>query len=381
MWNTQGVRRRQALFHLLARAVQHPDALADAALRPVDIEALVALAADHRVVGQLVPAFEALALPVPDAVRTARQAATVRHLQTLHGLQRAIDALDRAGLPALVVKGPVLAAGWYHDPASRQYHDLDLLVAPAGFSAAIDALVGAGFAEQNRNWAGYRSLGMGEVPLHDGTVAIDLHWHLVTFAVDRTCFTFHTDALLRERVPIELGSVATHRLADADTLAHTVMHAGLAGARLLIHQRDVHVVAAAVDGAAAARRMDDLGMTRLASATLDRVARTLGPLPVALDAVRAPGWERLNTALDGAWKVALPHARNPFPSAVLSAGRSTAAATALALGRQLGRAGGRHLGMHTFTSPGGPLDTDLDAGGAGERARFLADVESGRFGR
>ena len=147
--------------------------------------------------------------------------------------------------------------------------------------------MGAGFAEQNRNWTGFRSLGMGEVPLHDGTVSIDLHWHLVTFTVDRACFRFHTDMLLRDRVPIELGSVATHRLSDADTLAHTVLHAGLAGARLLIHQRDVHVVASAVDGTTAARRMGDLGMTRLASATLDRVARTLGPLPVALDAVGA----------------------------------------------------------------------------------------------
>jgi hypothetical protein len=381
VWNTQGVRRRRELFHLLALALQPPDRLAGVSLSAADVDALVAMAVDHRVVGQLVPAFETAGLPVPAAVLAARQAATVRHLQTLHGLQRAITALDRAGVAALVVKGPVLATSWYGDPASRQYHDLDLLVAPSGFSAAVDALVETGFAEQNRNWTGYRSLGMGEVPLHDGTVSIDLHWHLVTFAVDRASFVFPTDRLLRERVPVELGSVATHRLSDADTLAHTVLHAGLAGARLLIHQRDVHVVASAVGSDAAVRRMDDVGMTRLASATLNRVARTLGPLPVPLDAVRAPGWKRLNATLDRAWATALPQARNPYPSAVLSAGRSTSLATARALGRQLGRAGGRHLGLRTFTSPGGPLDTDLDAGGAGERRRFLADIERGRFGQ
>jgi hypothetical protein len=350
-------------------------------LAPADVDALVAVAVEHRVAGQLAPAFEAAGVAVPDAVRAVRQQALVRHLQTVQALQRAVEALDRSGLPALVVKGPVLAAGWYADPAARDYHDLDILVDPAGFTAAIDALVAAGFAEQNRNWTGYRRLGMGEVPLYDGTVSIDLHWHLVTFATDRPSFGFHTAPLLRDRVPIELGSAATHRLSDADTLAHTVLHAGLAGARLLIHQRDVHVVASAVDPAAGARRLQELGMTRLAGATLDRVVRTLGPLEVARDATGAPAWRRANTAVDWAWRTALPEARNPFPSALLSAGRPTAGATARALTRQLGRATGRHLRLRTFTSPGGPLDVDLDAGGPAERARFLADIESGRLGR
>jgi hypothetical protein len=373
--------RRRELFELLARAVGRPEQFAAVRLAPCDVDGLVALALEHRVAGQLGPAFAAAGRPLPDAVGRARQQATLGHLQKLQALQRATEALDRAGLAALVVKGPVLAAGWYGDPASRRYHDLDVLVDPVGFAAAIDALVGAGFAEQNRNWAGYRSLGMGEVPLDDGTVSIDLHWHLVTFAADRTSFGFHTAALLEARRPIRLGSVSTHRLSDEDTLAHTVLHAGLAGARLLIHQRDVHVVASAVDTATAARRMDELGMARLASATLDRVRRTLGPLDPSLESVRAPVWQGVNGAIDRAWAVAAPRARNAFPSAVLSAGRSTVAGTVRALRVQTVRAAGRRMGLPTFTSPGGALDVDLDAGGPRERDRFLADVEHGRFGR
>jgi hypothetical protein len=222
---------------------------------------------------------------------------------------------------------------------------------------------------------------MGEVPMEDGTVIVDLHWHLVTFASDRSDFGFRTAELLERRVPIELGSVATHRLSDDDTVAHTVLHAGLAGARLLLHQRDVQVVTARVDQRAAARRMEALGVARLGSATVARVERTLGGLDGTAEVLGAPLWRSVNTAVDRAWTRAIPWATNPFPSALLSSGRSTAAATTRALGVQLARAAGRHLGVRTFTSPGGPLDIHVDAGGRPERDRFVAEVERGEFGR
>lgn len=375
------MRRRQELFHLLAQAVSTPRFLAGIQMSALEQDALIALANEHRVAGQLGSAFAVAGLPVPDVLADARQLALIDHLQTLQALQRATHALDRAGVATVVVKGPVLAALWYGDPSARRYHDLDVLVGPAEFAAAIDALAAVGFVETNRNWTGYRSLGMGEVPLHDGTVSIDLHWHLVTFARDRRSFRVRTAELLEGRVPIELGSVPAHRLGDEDTLAHTVLHAGLAGARLLIHQRDVHVVASAVDARAASRRIDELRLTRLASATLSRVQRTLGPLDPSFSAVRAPLWEVANGAVDRAWAATRPDAPNVFPSALLSAGRPTGAATIESLGVQLGRAARRRLGLRTFTSRGGPLDVELDAGGRTERDRFLADVERGRFGR
>jgi hypothetical protein len=374
--------QRRTLFDLLAQAVRNPGALVSSApLEPVQVDELVRLALQHRVAGQLVPAFEAAGLPIPEAVVEVRRLATLSHLQKLRALRRATDALGRAGLDVVVVKGPVLATGWYGDPAARTYHDLDLLVEPTGFSASIEALGEAGFAERNRNWSGYRSLGMGEVPMEDETVAIDLHWHVVTFAADRPSFPFRTAELLERRAPIQLGSVDAHRLSDEDTVAHTVLHAGLAGARLLIHHRDVQVVAAAVDGRAAARRIEELGVARLASATLDRVERALGPLDGVVDAVGSPVWRRVNGAVDRVWGAVVPRARNPFPSALLSSGRPTATATMRAVGVQVRRALGRHTGIRTFTSPGGPLDVDVDAGGRAERDRFLTDVERGVFGR
>jgi hypothetical protein len=374
--------RRRALFDLLAHAIADPASPAvSAGLNQAKGDELVELALHHRVAGQIGPAYEAAGRPVPDMVVDFRRRATLAHLQKLQALRRATEALERAGLAVVAVKGPVLASCWYGDPAARDYHDLDLLVDPSGFGAAIDAVSSVGFGARNRNWSGYRALGMGEVPMDDGTVAIDLHWHLVTFASDRAVFGFRTAELLERRVPIQLGSVSAHRLADDDTVAHTVLHAGLAGARLLLHQRDVQIVAANVDGRAAAHRMEQLGIARLGSATMARVEHTLGGLDGAPDALGAPLWRRMNSAVDYVWAHVAPKATNFFPSALLSSGRPTTPATARALVVQLARAAGRRLGMRTFTSPGGPLDVNVDAGGRAERDRFLAEVERGAFGR
>ncbi len=369
---------RHELFGVLARALVAPGGLPE--LTAGQTSEIVALAGRHRVAGQLGAAFAATGRPVPPELQAARRRALLGHLQKVQALQRATAALDRAGVASLVVKGPVLAAGWYGDPAARTYHDLDVLVDPAALSAAIDALVGAGFAEQNRNWTGYRALGMGEVPLGDGAVSIDLHWHLVTFATDRRWFPFHTAPTLRDREPIRLGSLDVHRLSDDDTVAHTVMHAGLAGARLLIHQRDVQVVAAAAGSPAAADRLRSLGLERLASATLDRVRRTFGLPEDVLAGVRSPRWQAVNAGADAAWRALAPASWNPVPSALLSSGRPTVTATLQALAVQAARGAGRRAGARTFTSRGGPLDTDLDAGGRSERDRYLADVERGVFG-
>ena len=373
---------RRGLFDLVARALTQPTSPSvQAGLLRVPAGDVVALARRHRVAGQLGPAFDAAGLPVPDGVVDVRRRTMIGHLQKLQTLRRATAALDRAGVTAVVVKGPVLASAWYGDPAARAYHDLDLLVAPAAFGAAIDTLHEAGFTERNRNWSGYRALGMGEVPMQDGTVELDLHWHLVTFASDRSSFGFRTDDLLERRMPVELGPVAADRLADDDTVAHTVLHAGLAGARLLIHHRDVQVVTARVERGAAARRMKELGVGRLGRATLARVGRTLGGDEALPRALGAPLWRAVNAAVDDVWGLAAAGAANPFPSALLSSGRPTATATTRAFGLQLARAAGRRLGVRTFTSRGGPLDVDVDAGGRAERDRFVAEVERGVYGR
>lgn len=95
-----------------------------------------------------------------------------------------LDALSAAGLPAIVVKGPVMAAHW---PAAhlRPMADLDLIVRPEHLAAASRALESAGFAlvrlvpweHVHQAWAGEGPLRRdGESIHHPGTIELHPGW-------------------------------------------------------------------------------------------------------------------------------------------------------------------------------------------------------------
>ena len=67
------------------------------------------------------------------------------HEESLVSLRRALDVLDAAGVPALVVKGMVLAYLLYDDVARRPMTDVNLRVRPRDFVRAARAMRAAGF--------------------------------------------------------------------------------------------------------------------------------------------------------------------------------------------------------------------------------------------
>ena len=62
------------------------------------------------------------------------------------GLAPALDALRRAGIQPVVMKGMHTAFAYFADPGARPISDVDLIVAPEEVDAAEAALAGAGFA-------------------------------------------------------------------------------------------------------------------------------------------------------------------------------------------------------------------------------------------
>jgi Uncharacterised nucleotidyltransferase len=89
----------------------------------------------------------------------------------------AADALERAGITSILLKGPAIASRLYDVRSERSYSDVDLMVAPERFADAKVELVGlgyrdvlVGFADVERTSYANAFQRGGSVPVH-----IDLH--------------------------------------------------------------------------------------------------------------------------------------------------------------------------------------------------------------
>ncbi len=172
-------------------------------------------------------------LPEDLAVQAGARArhAAAKQLATSADLASCARALEGAGIAWACVKGPVLAAAYARTGEQRAYGDLDLLVPPDAFEAALAALGNAGGGLVDRNWALMRSVVPGEVTVRapQGTV-VDLHWSLVSRAHRRARLAVPTAPLLRRARRTELLGSAVPVLTPAEALAHLCLHACASGA-------------------------------------------------------------------------------------------------------------------------------------------------------
>jgi hypothetical protein len=145
----------------------------------------------------------------------------------------AIGALERAGIPTLVLKGAALALHDYDDLGLRPMADVDLLVPYGQVPDAIGVLDAMGYQGQRVTVAHQRDH-HGRPSEEPGGGRIDLHWQLNTALgrpgpPQRWC-----DEFWAASVELEVAGQATRRLDPADQLLHVCVHgAGWdSGARL-----------------------------------------------------------------------------------------------------------------------------------------------------
>lgn len=348
-----------------------------------DLAAVVDIAAEHRVTGSVTMALREAGRELPDDLAELGAASTVAHLQTLRALAEVADVFGDAGVRWAVVKGPAVAERWRASSSVRTYDDLDLLVDPISLSTAVDALVSMGYQHRNHNWEGFRKLGVGEVPLDDGRVVIDLHWHLIGLAEPRRQLRLPTSQLLDRSVLIQVGGRSYPTLDDADTLVHLCTHAALAGAQSLVQLMDVNLVARSVCVPTALERAEQAGAGRLAVVVLDRSEQVFGRshTPSLADSICDDHtWRWLNQTVDRTWARLRPGSWTPFPGSLARAGRTTRPATARAVWAALLASARAKVGARTVMTPGGPLDWEWRDGDDSTRARFFREVESGRYG-
>ena len=118
--------------------------------------------------------------------RIARLAVTAGRLRIDGGTVEVLDRFERVGVGVLLLKGPAIARWLYPQGAERSYVDCDLLVGPADFDAAGEALGSLGYAkvfDDRRMPRWWREHACEWRRANDG-LQVDLHRRLVGVGVD-----------------------------------------------------------------------------------------------------------------------------------------------------------------------------------------------------
>jgi hypothetical protein len=155
------------------------------------------------------------------AARTLLQRASAAEL---------LDALNREGVPVIVLKGLALLDRVYSGVHRRPMGDVDLLVRPDHFPLVTQILERQGYAFWGEDLGCRKAFTqefMGEIPYRRDTVMIDLHWHLVTQHWYRQVTRIDFDGLWERALPLHITGSQALRLSPEDELLHLAFHAAL----------------------------------------------------------------------------------------------------------------------------------------------------------
>ena len=172
---------------------QEPVQLLLSVNRSIDWEKFLYLAARHRVVPWIHKASKRLRESgAPEEVMTRLAQATrdnARRMLNLMGeLIRILDHFESAGIPALQLKGPVLAQCLYGNLQLRQVRDLDILVDPADVDRALAVLIRVGYSfvdntglftlSSKKRWLYKRHRNQCELIHDQREINVEIHWSL-----------------------------------------------------------------------------------------------------------------------------------------------------------------------------------------------------------
>ena len=151
---------------------------------------------------------------------------------------RTAEVLDSMKIRWRLTKGPALAHLDYPDPAVRTFGDVDVVVHPSDWSAAIGLLSARGYRRQSPTLPGDYDARYGKgatLTTADG-LELDLHRR---FAIGRFGVRAAMEALFGPSAAIELAGRTVPAFDGAGRLVHACFHAVLGGFRGLRAFRDV----------------------------------------------------------------------------------------------------------------------------------------------
>ena len=168
---------------------------------------------------------EARGQPGARRVLLNASAHALRNQYLTQQLIEVLEEFDRAGIEALVIKGPVLAELAYGDIALRPFGDLDILVRPSDVPRAAQVLVQAGFDAGLYDDEAFQSNFFHAVSANfqrrDERLNIDLHWELSPPSLP---FGPAGDGVWQRAITIQLDRATVRTLSHEDHLVFLAVH-------------------------------------------------------------------------------------------------------------------------------------------------------------
>ena len=199
-------------------------------------QALLAAADAHRVSPLLYARLRAdgvldrLPAEVELALERAYVVSRTRHALRWQALEHALSALAAQGIEVILLKGAALIATLYDEPALRPMDDLDILVSPAQFRAAVACLCERGYRPDHAE----PFQGANEMISHHlaltGTVpvkhALELHHALLDLPAALGA-AIPVPELLERAEALTVGAAPARVLCLPDQLLHLAAHLAL----------------------------------------------------------------------------------------------------------------------------------------------------------
>jgi hypothetical protein len=271
----------------------------------IDWTQVIRLAEHHGVSPLVYQALRTCSAAVPpatfDELRNRYEHNVRQNLRFTAELFRILDCLEAHSIPAIPLKGPVLAEVVYGDLALRDFSDLDVLVQQGDVLKAKAALGTLGYAANIQlSEAEERAyLATGYEYTFDGPAGknlLEIQWGILPrfYAVD-----FPLGEFFARAGTVTLWGRAVRALAPEDLLLALCVHAAKHAWVRLHWLRDIAgvVETQALDWAVFERRAADLGVARMVGVSLRLAHRLLHvrlPEPVRSLWKADPGIERLS---------------------------------------------------------------------------------------
>jgi hypothetical protein len=180
---------------------------------------------------RLEPYLECLQVPPEwELLFKARRFTAIHNLRLRHELGKATEALRQSGIPALALKGVVLAYTTYPDPSLRPMADLDLLVPTGKKEKALEALQEVGFQYPDSVLATHRDHSWRLAPeqefapllrLRASTVLLEVHSEL---ECSEPVLPMPVREFWCRSVGVDLQGLRVRTLCPEDFLFHLCLH-------------------------------------------------------------------------------------------------------------------------------------------------------------